>query len=213
MAVYGDSAAGRNLVSAFTDATGTFDPAYVGSKNNLLNFRNYQVASAIDTCAIGVGGSFGGGKIVYYLQVGDPGYKSWACHGIIAAATDQSSGIQWYNGTNILVGTSLLIGSGANNTTSIVASQGSGWYAAQLCQDLVLNGFSDWFLPSVGELEKLYLSRTAIGGFGATGYLSSSEEPGAYAISNSRAIYFVDGSLFTPYKSSSLYSVRAIRSF
>jgi hypothetical protein len=42
MAVYGDSASGRNLTSAFADATGTFDPAYVGSKTNLLNFRNYQ---------------------------------------------------------------------------------------------------------------------------------------------------------------------------
>jgi hypothetical protein len=40
-AVYGDTNAGRNLTSAFADATGTFDPAYVGSKTNLLNFRNY----------------------------------------------------------------------------------------------------------------------------------------------------------------------------
>jgi len=44
-AVYGDTNAGRNLVSAFADATGTFDPAYVGSKTNLLNFRNYQVVT------------------------------------------------------------------------------------------------------------------------------------------------------------------------
>lgn len=42
MAVYGDSAAGRNLTSAFADATGTFDPSYVGGKTNLLNFRNYR---------------------------------------------------------------------------------------------------------------------------------------------------------------------------
>ena len=40
-AVYGDTAAGRNLVSAFTDATGTFDPAYVGLKTNLLNFSAF----------------------------------------------------------------------------------------------------------------------------------------------------------------------------
>ena len=41
-AVYGDTNAGRNLVSAFADATGTFDPAYVGLKTNLLNFTNYN---------------------------------------------------------------------------------------------------------------------------------------------------------------------------
>ena len=40
--IYGDIAAGRNLRQCFVDATGTFDPAYVGSKNSLYNFRNYQ---------------------------------------------------------------------------------------------------------------------------------------------------------------------------
>ena len=39
--IYGDIAAGRNLRQCFVDATGTFDPNYVGSKNSLLNFRNY----------------------------------------------------------------------------------------------------------------------------------------------------------------------------
>jgi hypothetical protein len=40
--VYNDTAAGRNLTASFTAATGSFDPSYVGSKTNLLNFRNYQ---------------------------------------------------------------------------------------------------------------------------------------------------------------------------
>lgn len=40
--VYGDTATGRNLTAAFTAATGVFDPAYVGGKTNLLNFRNYM---------------------------------------------------------------------------------------------------------------------------------------------------------------------------
>lgn len=39
--IYGDTTSGRNLSQAFTDATGVFDPTYEGSKNNLLNFRNY----------------------------------------------------------------------------------------------------------------------------------------------------------------------------
>jgi len=41
-AVYNDTAAGRNLSSAFTDATGTFDATYQGSKNQLDDFRNYK---------------------------------------------------------------------------------------------------------------------------------------------------------------------------
>lgn len=40
--IYGDIAAGRNLRQCFIDATGVFDPNYVGSKDNLLNFRNYS---------------------------------------------------------------------------------------------------------------------------------------------------------------------------
>ena len=47
--------------------------------------------------------------------------------------------------------------------------------AARLCGDLVLNGYSDWYLPSKDELNKLYLNRTAIGGFAAAYYWSSSE--------------------------------------
>jgi hypothetical protein len=39
--IYGDTSAGRNLTQAFADATGVFDSSYAGSKNNLLNFRNY----------------------------------------------------------------------------------------------------------------------------------------------------------------------------
>jgi len=40
--IYGSHSAGMNLVQCFADATGTFDSTYVGSRNSLLNFRNYQ---------------------------------------------------------------------------------------------------------------------------------------------------------------------------
>jgi len=39
--IYGDNS-NRSLTDLFSAATGTFDPNYVGSKNSLLNFRNYQ---------------------------------------------------------------------------------------------------------------------------------------------------------------------------
>ena len=47
--------------------------------------------------------------------------------------------------------------------------------AASLCGDLVLGGYSDWYLPSIDELNKLYLNRVAIGGFANFGYWSSTE--------------------------------------
>jgi len=75
--VYSDINVGRNLVSAFVDATGTFDPSYVGSKNQLLNFRNYCQLS-IYLIAAGNGYSiFYGNNLTWgwgyntYGQVGD----------------------------------------------------------------------------------------------------------------------------------------------
>jgi hypothetical protein len=35
--------------------------------------------------------------------------------------------------------------------------------------------YGDWFLPSKGELNQMYVNKTAIGGFASGGYWSSSE--------------------------------------
>ena len=58
-------------------------------------------------------------------------------------------------------------------------AQGLGVYAAKLCDDLVLNGYDDWFLPSKDELNMLYQNRNLIGGF-TTGYYYSSSESTNY---------------------------------
>ena len=42
--------------------------------------------------------------------------------------------------------------------------------ANTICSDLVLNGFSDWRLPTTEELEMMYLQKSALGPF-ATSYL------------------------------------------
>jgi hypothetical protein len=47
--------------------------------------------------------------------------------------------------------------------------------AARICGDLVLNGYSDWYLPAKDELNKLYLNKVAVGGFTSNYYQSSSE--------------------------------------
>ena len=49
----------------------------------------------------------------------------------------------------------ITIGCGQSNTDLIVASQGAEKkYAASLCDNLSLGGFSDWFLPSLDELKE-----------------------------------------------------------
>lgn len=130
------------------------------------------------TVLLSIGDVYQGGKIAYILVSGDPGYDANVQHGLIAAITDQSTGIQWYNGnstTTAATGTAL--GTGLQNTNVIITNQGATAtnYAAGLARAYDGVTYNDWYLPSKDELYKLYLNRAAIGGFINSAYWSSSE--------------------------------------
>ena len=111
-----------------------------------------------------VGNTGPAGGLIFY----DKGIYSDGWRYLEAAPSDQSTGIQWYNGYYVLTGaTGTAIGTGQSNTTAIVTIQGAGSYAAQLCNDLTVGGYSDWFLPSKDELDMMYehLNCAGIGGF------------------------------------------------
>ena len=129
---------------------------------------------------------------------------------MIAATADQSTGIQWYNGSYVPTGaTTTAIGTGQANTTVIVTIQDAGSYAAQLCNDLTEGGYNDWYLPSKDELDKLYTNKVAIGGFADYTYWSSSEGDAYTAWTQN---FFDDGNQANFTKDFALL-VRAVRAF
>ena len=117
----------------------------------------------------------GGGKVFF-----DKGNNAGGWRYLMAAPSDQSTGMQWGcdSTTNQISGTLKTVGSGETNTSLIVAGCNQPKNnAAKLCDNLVLGGQNDWFLPSIDELYLMYnnLHLNNLGGFATqTEYWSSS---------------------------------------
>ena len=170
---------------------------------------SYGIQASFTTSSFVIGQSYQGGVIAYIFQPSDPGYISGQTHGLIVTPSNQSTSIQWWNGSHVTTGaTGTALGTGNSNTNTIVTKQGIGNYAAKLCSDLVLGGYSDWYLPSKDELNKIYISKVIIGGFINGYYWSSSENSNLYAWIQG----FNDG-YQAIYGNESLCSIRAVRTF
>jgi hypothetical protein len=174
------------------------------------------------TCVIGDTGP-GGGK-VFYVQTATAA-APWR---YLEAAPNTWSGgssdptMTWCSVTNAFVPplttapaaprtiqTSTAIGAGYSNTQKMLG--GCTYGVANAAASYNGGGKSDWFLPSLEELNQLYLARTTVGGFVAGDYWSSSESEDDASEALLQA--FNTGTLTTDGKSAYLPHVRPVRAF
>ena len=150
---------------------------------------------------IAVGESYCGGIIFYVDSTGKHGlispgrqvlHSRWGCMGVSVP------------------GTSSEIGAGKKNTEAILKVCSESNSAARVCDDLVLNGYNDWYLPSEEELNALYSKRKYFKGIETNYYWSSTE--GDDGGKSAECQDFYDGHKLQ-YEKTNHFQVRAIRSF
>ncbi|MEI7725370.1 MAG: FISUMP domain-containing protein [Bacteroidota bacterium] len=196
-----DGSGNGSFISSITELTpNTHYYLRAYASNSMGTSYGDEVSFTTISDALYIGQSYGGG-IIFYLD-------ATGLHGLISAQADQSLGAEWgCTGTSI-PGTSTDIGTGQANTTAIVNNCSMAGIAARICDDLILNEYMDWFLPSMDELNQMYLQKAVIGGFSNDYYWTSTE-----CYENFSWIQgFSDGYQGLTYTATAR-SVRAIRAF
>jgi hypothetical protein len=177
------------------DATGGTNFLTMGTTQLLSVPYAIYAKSAGTVSGGGTGGSFThyigeefGGGVIFHLWKDAQGVE----HGLIVDKTDLSTSQVWSNVDQTLIGPAAQSSwDGLSNSNAIVAQAGHNNSAAALCLNSTNGGQSDWYLPSIDELDRLYTNiidvNTSLRGIiGATelkrynigppaGYWSSSE--------------------------------------
>jgi hypothetical protein len=147
-----------------------------------------------------------GGSIFYI----NPNYLNDGWRYIEASSVEDETAIRWSNITTAIETTSTSIGTGSGNTYAIISQSGFTSGAASLCNNLILNTFDDWFLPSQDELNLMYqnLYLFGVGNLSNVSYWSSSE----VSSTNAYRQAFSTG-LKSSSPKTNTYRARAIRRF
>lgn len=116
-------------------------------------------------CGLSIGDSIAGG-IIFYLD-------GTGCHGLVVKPTDEPGLYSWadtncisanipFTGNIIITHITYFDGvyTGKYSTRRIIAqtmNSGCSANAASVCDNLTFAGYSDWYLPSIFELELIYV--------------------------------------------------------
>jgi hypothetical protein len=158
-------------------ATGTFTSTITGltasttyyAKSFIVNGAgtSYGDVVSFTTAAppVAVGDIYAGGLVYYILKSGDNGYDANIQHGLIVQPQNEIDGLSSnppYAGdtwTRLALNTNVIAGAqndgtlvGKANTAAIIANQGAGTYLYKYVSTLTINGYSDWYVPSIKEL-------------------------------------------------------------
>jgi len=179
-----------------------------------INTWDYEIGQYVSTeggvifhrwLSASPGGSPGNGAVQNYLVVD---------------TDDLATSAQWAS-SNVNISNVESTWDGLTNTTNLIAAGGAGGItagtAAVLCDISTNNGKTDWYLPAIDELFKLYSNRWEVEQgisnapgtqLGFNSYWSSTE----FNITNAWFFSFTNGFASNVIKSSPAY-VRAIRKF
>ena len=158
-----------------------------------------------------IGELYGGGIVVAVWKDTAAPYTE---HGLIASLTNLSTGAVWSN-TTVLIGPAAeSTYDGYSNTLAIIGQSGCTSGAAILCHNYNGGGYTDWYLPSIWELNLCYgnapiinIILGATNGFQFVTYWSSTE----YNATQAYDYYFVN-TVYNAPKNSTLY-VRTVRKY
>lgn len=173
------------IVAVANGGTGTATPSLVAGTNVTITgtFPNQTIAASGGGGGGGteIGAQIGGGIVVAVFN--DSGVNK----ALVASLTNLSTGIQWTIPafqTTLIGATAQSYYDGLTNTNAIIAQTGASAttsYAAGIARLFAGGGFSDWYLPSLWELNMMYNSAAIVNkilvanGFGAGGYWTSTE--------------------------------------
>jgi hypothetical protein len=136
-----------------------------------------------------LGDLYQGGIIVYFYQLGDPNYVKGEVHGFVIAPYDIGASIPWgCEGVLIDGAEALELNNGQQNSIDIENGCNTPKIAAKLCNDLVIEGYDNWYLPGLSELRIIHqtiYNRVDLGVISYSAYWSSNQISSNEAVSAS----------------------------